>query len=1696
MGGIKNLEAKKKANKVFSSGGGGGTKGPATVDKRSQEVKCPYCDKVYSQASSGRLKDHIATRHADQLAGGAAGGDAGGAGAGPSTSAAAPATAPAAAAAAPAAGGKVGAASGGAAAAAAAPAAAPALDKEALKAAAAAATRNAAAAAAAAVAAKAGLSIAPVPGVTAPAAGVSAAGGSGGVMTLNSRAGYYTSKSPSMLLHEWVQKEKRPKARIVPRQVEGGKWTCKVVLPDPKKQEDDVVVFLDEAWAADDEAEARERGAVAALNRVQGDRALERILPRPYVPLWGALGEAAKSRREAAAARHAADERRKAAAEARRRREAMQGPKAVVMSAAKQNLVRSLLRDRGAALGPSDLGGDLYGGSGSGVGDDEEDEGLAEAVEKLSGMGFSPVHVQLAYERVVRRGTAGSGSAVDVETLLDWLLLNLPSDQLPTQFTKGSGTNMVNIVARNAGGGGGGGAGSGAKSGGAAAGGGGAGGAVSVVSVARLMSYGFSSGECEAALAAAGGDEAAAHVRLYGGLTGVNLRAAPPPDEAAEDEAWAEELMVLESIYDTQFLKMPEGSVRLCLELPEGCAGATRGDAPLVLEFTRLPSADGADSADGAGPRYPTAPPLVSVSCAGLTAGALRHLTIALAQEAVLQLGEPCLHALAAKALEEAAAMDESSLAAAERAAATPAAAAGGKAAARNATDAGAGAGEGGLERQDSSLVEGFEGLGLAEEEEQEDAGEEEGAAQAGKAGARQVPHARRPPGARADASKAVRRRRPQIDVAAESARLSRLAGDLAASPGHAAMRRQRSALPAAAKREELLRLLRENEVVVVSGATGCGKSTQVPQYILEEAIAGGRGAACNIIVTQPRRISALGLASRVASERGEGVGETVGYSVKLEHRTSAVTRLTFVTTGILLRRLLSDPDLEGTTHVVLDEVHERSIEIDLLLLLLRDLLARRRSGSDGSKPDPDRPPLKIVLMSATADADLFGRYMSPYGGAGGGAQAAKGKRGGGGGAAGEAGAGTAGVGMITIPGFTYPVREFYLEDALELTHHVIGRSSRYARKGGKRKGGGGKEEEGEDDGDGEEGGGGGGSALSGALPSYSETTLRSMEVVDENQINYDLLCDVVGEIIARSRAEGPGAFLSDWPQAFASGRGDTSGGGAVLVFLPGAPEISRLQRALLDSDRVLEAAGGRAGLRVLPLHGSLSSSDQTKVFGRPPAGVTKVVLATNVAETSITIDDVSVVIDAGRVKEMSHDPERGILRLQEGWVSQAAAQQRRGRAGRVRPGVCFRLFSSATWRRMPPYTQPEMLRSPLESVCLLIKGMTSGAAGAAIASAAAAGGGAASVAAFLARCLSPPPTKAVSSAVGLLRAIGAFDGSEELTALGRHLNRMPMDPRVGKALVYGCMLGCLDPVLTVTAALAHGRPVFLNLQSAGEGVAEARAALLKPAMAARSDHIALVAAYNAWCRAVDKGGRRSGQQLCNDCGLSESSLEAVQAGRAEYARVLGELGFLDMGLAYDARRLGPAASLPGSDWLSAPANRNAGNARFTKAALCAGFYPSVLRVDHPPAKYVQVHGGTAEVEADPKDLKYFDRERGRTFMHPGSLLFSMGKIESGWVVFTQMTETSKLFVREASMVPVYAMLLFGGEVAVDHSAGLVRVDEWAKFKAAATVGVMVRELRAEMDRLLAAKIADPDLELSSYGVVAAVEELLSSDGF
>jgi ATP-dependent RNA helicase DHX57 len=683
--------------------------------------------------------------------------------------------------------------------------------------------------------------------------------------------------------------------------------------------------------------------------------------------------------------------------------------------------------------------------------------------------------------------------------------------------------------------------------------------------------------------------------------------------------------------------------------------------------------------------------------------------------------------------------------------------------------------------------------------------------------------------------------------------------------------------------------------------------------------------------------------------------------------------------------------------------------------------------------------------MSATADADLFANYFA---------------------AAAPPGPVAPPPTTLFIPGFTHPVEDLFLEDALEATGFLVGKASRWARRDGGKEGG-------------KEGKGKGKEAAAGGatkeLEGYSRETAASLSNIDEALVNVDLIEALVAHVAP----------------------GEAAAGGAVLVFCPGADDIGRVVRALSASGRLAAAVPG--GVRALPLHGGLPPAAQSRVFERPPRGVLKVVVATNVAETSITIDDVTVVIDTGRAKELRHDPVQGLARLAEGWVSRASAQQRRGRAGRVRPGVCFRLFSRRTWAKMAVDTAPEVARAPLEALVMDVKSIL---------------GPGADAAAALDTMLTPPTAAAAGGAVAALRRVGALDATPAaaLTPLGRHLARMPCDARLGKMLVFGAMLRCLDPILTCAAAASHGRPAFFSPPDARAEADAARRRLLEACGVAdtKSDHLATVAAYNAWRAALAHGGRAAAGRVAEAHFISGQAMDAVHAARRQLAEILADLGFVPP--AYPAAAAGAdysPGSAPGPGRAAAPPSAAAarfaapggpdefaGHARVVKAALCAGLYPRLLRADHPAPRFRAGAGGAVEIETDASGVRFFDRERGRVFVHPSSVNFRAGKFESGWLAYGELVATTKPFARETSMVPVYAVLLFGGALEVAAAKGLVRVDGWAAFRAPGRIAVLVRGLRAEVAALLERKVADPGLDLGGSRVVEAMHHLLANDGF
>jgi ATP-dependent RNA helicase DHX57 len=519
-----------------------------------------------------------------------------------------------------------------------------------------------------------------------------------------------------------------------------------------------------------------------------------------------------------------------------------------------------------------------------------------------------------------------------------------------------------------------------------------------------------------------------------------------------------------------------------------------------------------------------------------------------------------------------------------------------------------------------------------------------------------------------------------------------------------------RNELPAAKARGEFLSVMKKADkagrVVLVTGDTGCGKTTQIPQFILEES-----PADVKIVVAQPRRLAATGVATRVAKERGEnqpGTG-SVGYVVRGDSAMCNSTRLLFCTTGVLLRQLQNDKALDSLTHIIVDEVHERHLDTDVLLGVLKASLQ-------------SNPHLRVVLMSATLDADRFSNYWGSN------------------------------TPRIHIPGMTFPVTDFMLEDVLAITGYI-------PRKNGKQK----KMTQGyhrprkssawddSENSDEEE------IAISSEKSDITSTDPSTrgdakasshnipledlVERVDESRVDYDMLGQLVKQLVDKK---------------------DYKDDGSILVFLPGAPEINKAMDVIRKVVRGIS-------VQLLPLHGGLQPKDQNLVFKAAERGYTKIILSTNVAETSITIPDCTIVIDSCREKQSSYDPFNRMPLLVERFAARANLKQRRGRAGRVRSGTCYKLISRKTYDNLPEHGEPEIHRCALDQtlLSLMFLGLERG------------------TSTFLRTLLDPPSKSSVDAAVFSLQQLGAVttgDFNLSLTPLGLHLAGIPAPPSVGKS--------------------------------------------------------------------------------------------------------------------------------------------------------------------------------------------------------------------------------------------------------------------------------------------------------------------------
>ncbi|KAG6888975.1 hypothetical protein C0995_004614 [Termitomyces sp. Mi166 len=794
------------------------------------------------------------------------------------------------------------------------------------------------------------------------------------------------------------------------------------------------------------------------------------------------------------------------------------------------------------------------------------------------------------------------------------------------------------------------------------------------------------------------------------------------------------------------------------------------------------------------------------------------------------------------------------------------------------------------------------------------------------------------------------------------------------ASTEYQEMLAQRNTLPIAAFRDKIVRILDDSQVLVLSGETGCGKSTQVPTFILEDQLS--RGKPCKIYCTEPRRISAISLAQRVSRELGDPVNAVgtinslVGYSIRLESNTTRNTRLAFVTNGIALRMLEGGTGHGGQgtafdeiTHIIIDEVHERTIESDFLLIVLKSLLTQR---SD----------LRVILMSATVDAEKISEFFDN-------------------------------CPTLHVPGRTFPVDVRFLEDAVQYTGWSISENSQYARRlhdkyyQGKTRQDWTEESPAGDDDDDE--------TIQENVKlekRYSSETASTINLLDERLIPYDLIIRLLERI----------CFDDPYNVSFAA---------AILIFMPGLAEIRRLNDMLAEHP----SFGDSHFFKLFPLHSTLSSEDQNAVFDVPPEGMRKIVIATNIAETGITIPDITCVIDTGKHREMRFDEKRQISRLVETFIARSNAAQRRGRAGRVQNGLCFHLFTKLRYdTQMADNPLPEMMRLSLSDLALRIKIMKVKLGS--------------SIEDVLSRALDPPTSINVQRAVSMLVEVGALTASEEITPMGRLLSKLPTDVHLGKFLLTATLFRCLDPALTIAAALNSKSP-FLSPFGFEQEADRAKQAFKHEID--NSDFMTIHNAFASWRRA--SANPSFARKFCRN-------LQQIEELRQQFLGYLIDCSFIQVDLAF-VRELSRARyGRHKTRFVTVPPelDTNSGTVPLVNAALTAGLFPKILAIDSANSQ-----------------MRTITNNQQASF-HPSSVNFGKKPTDFGvnYLTYFTLMHSKRLYAWETGPVDDMAMLLLCGECDFKLVSESAVIDRKIKFKIPPKSNIALKFLRAQLWSLLA----------------------------
>lgn len=801
---------------------------------------------------------------------------------------------------------------------------------------------------------------------------------------------------------------------------------------------------------------------------------------------------------------------------------------------------------------------------------------------------------------------------------------------------------------------------------------------------------------------------------------------------------------------------------------------------------------------------------------------------------------------------------------------------------------------------------------------------------------------------------------------------------DFEADPRLQEKREARNSLPMMQYKTDVLEMTSRNVFSIVIGATGSGKTTQVPQIILDDAIRKGSGGQCDIICTQPRRLAASSVAQRVAAERNEPLGQTVGYHVRHDARLPKFGgSVTYCTTGILLEQLKHNPDsiLDTVSHLVIDEVHDRDLQVDLLMIILKKSVEARQ---EARKSVP-----QIILMSATLDAQILSKYLATLS--------------------------TDGTiipcPILTVPGRTFPVSETYLDELLPEMRNSHANIL--------------------DD-------------LIAADPASSSFLTSELTFANEQRPR-DYEVDSKGQ-----------SLLSAESLSSPSGREDTlvpinligatiahicrvRDEGAILVFLPGLQEILTM-RGLLQRSQVLGVDfNDESKFKIFLLHSTVSPEEQRAALEPCEQGCRKIILSTNIAETSVTVPDVRFVVDSGKLREKRYDQTRHITELRCTWESNSNAKQRAGRAGRVQEGNYYAVFSRRRREDMAPSGLPELLRSDLQETCLSIKAQ----------------GFREPVSSFLGQAVQPPPPAAVDVAVRKLQALEALTEDEKITTLGRILSQLPVHPALGKMILLGIIFRCLDPIL-ILGSMDAARPLFTMPIEFREESKRSRQSFAR----GDSDHLASLAAFKKIRNVQKMDGTENAFLVAQSKYIHYGAFKAIAATAQQIADILGEAGLIP------ARRHMEAAALDGSgEYGGQGLNINSGNEALIKCLLLAGTHPN-LGVKQ-PGKSLSFRTPTAErVKIVPSSVSNFKQAS------------AYNGVMYTYTTLASTADGKALFMRGNSRVTPLMVILFGGRLSLHGTRTLV-MDEWLPFKLMASDGKfathLTLELRKALDRMLSA---------------------------